>query len=75
MDVVTISPSFQVVIPRAVRERLGLAPGQKVQVLVMDGHIELVPLQPARALRGFLNGIDTTVPRDADRIDRLHRRE
>lgn len=68
MDVVTISPKFQVVIPRAVRERLNLAPGQKVQALVVDDRIELIPLRPARALRGFLKGIDTSVPRDADRL-------
>ena len=68
MDVVTISPKFQVVIPRSVRERLNLSPGQKVQALVYDGRVELIPLRPARALRGFLKGIDTAVPRDADRV-------
>jgi len=67
MNVVTISPKFQVVIPRAIRERLKLAPGQKVQALVHDGRIELIPIVPARELRGFLRGIDTTVDRDDDR--------
>ena len=67
MDVVTISPKFQVVIPRTVRERLNLSPGQKVQALVYEGRVELIPLRPAKALRGFLRGIDTTVPRDPDR--------
>ena len=67
MDVVTISPKFQVVIPRAVRERLNLSPGQKVQAIVHDDRVELIPLRPARALRGFLKGIDTTVARDGDR--------
>jgi AbrB family looped-hinge helix DNA binding protein len=67
VDVVTISPKFQVVIPRTVRERLNLSPGQKVQALVYDGRVELIPLRPAKALRGFLKGIDTTVSRDADR--------
>jgi AbrB family looped-hinge helix DNA binding protein len=67
MDVVTISPKFQVVIPRTVRERLNLSPGQKVQALVYDGRVELIPLRPAKALRGFLKGIDTAVARDADR--------
>jgi AbrB family looped-hinge helix DNA binding protein len=67
MDVVTISPKFQVVIPRTVRERLNLSPGQKVQALVYDGRVELIPLRPAKALRGFLKGIDITVARDADR--------
>ena len=68
MDVVTISPKFQVVIPRSVRERLQLAPGQKVQALVYDDRVELIPLRPAKALRGFLKGLDTTVARDGDRL-------
>ncbi|MEO8624759.1 MAG: AbrB/MazE/SpoVT family DNA-binding domain-containing protein [bacterium] len=67
MDVVTISPKFQVVIPRCFRERLNLGPGQRVQALVYDGRVELIPVRPAKALRGFLKGLDTTVPRDADR--------
>ena len=67
VDVVTISPKFQVVIPRTVRERLNLSPGQKVQALVYDGRVELIPLRPAKALRGFLRGIDTTVARDVGR--------
>lgn len=67
MDVVTISPKFQVVIPRSVRERLNLSPGQRVQALVYDGRVELIPVRPAKALRGFLKGLDTTVQRDADR--------
>jgi AbrB family looped-hinge helix DNA binding protein len=67
METVTISPKFQVVIPKAIRERLGLAPGQKVQAIAYEDRIELIPVQPARRLRGFLKGIDTTVPRDPDR--------
>ena len=67
MDVVTISPKYQVVIPRAIREQLSLAPGQKMQAMIHDGRVELIPVQPAAALRGFLKGIDTTVDRDADR--------
>ncbi|GMW05233.1 MAG: hypothetical protein AMXMBFR8_00300 [Nevskiales bacterium] len=51
------------VIPRAVRARLGLVPGQKVQVVVPDDRIELVPVRPIRRMRGFLKGIDTRVER------------
>lgn len=68
VDVVTVSPKYQVVIPRAVRERLKLLPGQKMQALVYDDRVELIPLRPAAALRGFLKGIDTTILRDVDRI-------
>jgi AbrB family looped-hinge helix DNA binding protein len=66
METVTISPKFQVVIPRVVRESLGIKPGQKVQVIAYDDRIELVPVKPARKMRGFLKGIDTDVPREAD---------
>jgi AbrB family looped-hinge helix DNA binding protein len=67
VTVVTISPKFQVVIPQAIREALGLKPGQKVQALQYEGRIEFIPLKPARALRGFIKGIDTRVVRDRDR--------
>lgn len=67
MDVVTISPKYQLVIPRSARERLQLEPGQKVQALVYGDRVELIPLRTARSLRGFVRGIDTDVDRDADR--------
>ena len=68
MDVVTISPKFQVVIPRNIRERLGLEPGQKVQALAYENRIEFIPVRALKAMRGFLRGIDTTVRRDGDRV-------
>jgi len=68
MDTVTISPKFQVVIPRGIRKSLGLVPGQKVQALVYEDRIELIPLRPIRKMRGFLRGIDTTVPRERARV-------
>jgi AbrB family looped-hinge helix DNA binding protein len=67
METVTISPKFQVVIPKEIRERLKLKPGQKVKAILFDDRIELVPVRPMRAMRGFLKGIDTEVPREDDR--------
>ncbi len=67
MSVVTISPKFQVVIPRHIREALKLEPGQKVEAFEYDGRVEFVPVRPAKALRGFLRGLNTAVPRDRDR--------
>ena len=67
METVTLSPKYQVVIPKAIREKLGLAPGQKIQAILLSGRIELIPVRPARELRGFLKGIDTRVAREADR--------
>ncbi len=68
MTTVTISPKFQVVIPKEIRESLGLRPGQKVQAIEYRGRIELVPVRSASQMRGFLSGIDTTVPREDDRL-------
>jgi AbrB family looped-hinge helix DNA binding protein len=68
MQTVTVSPKFQVVIPRALREALSIRPGQKVQVIQYEGRIELIPLKPAKKMRGFLKGIDTTVEREPDRV-------
>lgn len=68
MSVVTVSPKFQVVIPRAIREAMGLEPGQKVQALHYQNRIEFIPIRSMRAMRGFLKGIDTNVTRDRDRV-------
>lgn len=68
METVTVSPKFQVVIPRSIRESLGIQPGQKVQMIRYGDHIELIPLKPVRESRGFLKGIDTTVQREPDRV-------
>jgi AbrB family looped-hinge helix DNA binding protein len=68
MDAVTISPKFQVVIPKEIREKLQLQPGQKVRAMVYDGRIELIPIKPMKKMRGFLKGIDTALPRDEDRL-------
>jgi len=68
MTTVTISPKYQVVIPKSIRESLGLRPGQKVQAIEYNGRVELVPVRPVQEMRGFLSGIDTTVPREDDRV-------
>jgi AbrB family looped-hinge helix DNA binding protein len=68
MTAVTVSPKYQVVIPKNVRESMGIQPGQKIQMLVYKGRIELIPLQPIEELRGLLKGITTTVEREPDRL-------
>ena len=67
MATVRVSPKFQVVIPRDVRESLGLKPGQSMQVLRYENRIELLMVQKLASLRGFAKGIDTSVPRDEER--------
>ena len=68
MSTVTISTKYQVVIPKRIREALALKPGQKVQALIFDGRIELIPLRELSEMRGFVRGIDTGVAREADRL-------
>ena len=69
MNAVTISSKYQVVIPRRVRERMGLRAGVKLQVISFDDRIELIPIRPMRQMRGFLKGLDGTFERD--RNDRV----
>jgi AbrB family looped-hinge helix DNA binding protein len=68
METVTVSPKFQIVIPKLIRERLGMSPGQKVQAIVHGDRIELIPVRPIKEMRGFLKGIATTVERETDRL-------
>lgn len=68
MQTVTISPKYQVVIPKTVRQALDLRPGQKMQVVEYDGRIELIPERDIKELRGFLRGINTEFKREEDRV-------
>jgi AbrB family looped-hinge helix DNA binding protein len=68
METVTVSPKFQVVIPKEIRESLKLTPGQKIQALLYENRIELIPVRPIKKMRGFLKGIDTTINREPDRL-------
>lgn len=68
MTSVTVSPKYQIVIPKEIRESMGIVPGQKVQITSYQGRIEVIPLKPMKEMRGFLNGIDTTVVREKDRV-------
>lgn len=68
MATVTISPKFQVVIPKDIREKLGLVPGQKVHTIMYNERIELIPLRPMKKMRGYLKGISTEIDRESDRV-------
>lgn len=60
METVTVSPKFQIVIPKAIRDQLGLTPGQKVQAIDYEGRIELIPVRPVKQMRGFPRGLIPT---------------
>ena len=68
MDTVTLSPEFQVVIHKAIREALHLTAGEEFRVLQYAGRVEFIPVRPIREMRGFLRGMDTNIEREADRL-------
>jgi AbrB family looped-hinge helix DNA binding protein len=68
MESVKISPKYQVVIPKKLREALNLSPGQKVQMVAFEDRIEMIPVRKISEMKGFLKGIDTTLERETDRI-------
>jgi AbrB family looped-hinge helix DNA binding protein len=68
MSSVKISPKYQVVIPRKVRDSMQLKPGQKVQVILYGNRIELIPERSLSEMRGFLKGINTRIKREEDRV-------
>lgn len=68
MDIVTVSPKYQVVIPKKARQLLDIKVGQKIHVLVFEDRLELIPLGSIQEARGFLKGIDTSIEREPDRL-------
>lgn len=68
MSIVTVSPKFQIVIPKEIRRVLKLRPGQRAEVFVdaARGRIEVVPRRPMREFRGLLKGIDRSFDRDRE---------
>jgi AbrB family looped-hinge helix DNA binding protein len=69
METVTLSTKYQLVIPRRIRERMGLVPGTKLTVLEKGGVVYLVPERPIRSRRGLVRG---TSPRGLrEKKDRL----
>ena len=67
MTTVTVSSKYQIVIPRDLRDALGIRPGERLHALRYRGHIALVPVKTMKSIRGFLKGIATDIPRDSDR--------
>lgn len=68
MEAVKISPKYQVVIPKKIRESLQLKPGQQMQVIEYGNRVELIPTKSVKSMRGFLKDINTEFTREGDRV-------
>lgn len=68
MKTITVSPKYQIVIPKEIRKGLKLKPGQKLQVVQVEDRIEYIPLKDIKDARGFLKGMDTEILREEDRL-------
>jgi bifunctional DNA-binding transcriptional regulator/antitoxin component of YhaV-PrlF toxin-antitoxin module len=68
MEPVTVSDQYEVNLPAEVVEALRVYPGQQLHVLALEGRIVMIPAVSSQDVRGFLEGIDTTIERDPDRV-------
>lgn len=69
MKPITVSPRFQIVLPKKVREQMDIKAGQKMHVIAYDNIITLIPARSIQEARGSLKNINTVVVRDdVDRI-------
>ena len=68
METVKLSPKYQIVIPKKIRESMGLQPGQRLQVMEYDGRIQIIPVRPIKQMRGAFKGMNTDVEREPDRF-------
>jgi AbrB family looped-hinge helix DNA binding protein len=68
MTTVTVSPKYQVVIPKEIRQKLKLKPGQKLQIVQLGDRIEFLLLKDIKDSRGFLKGINTEIEREGNRL-------
>lgn len=66
---VILSPKFQIVIPKKMRESLKLKAGMKIDLIVFKGNIVAVPVKSAKEMMGKFKGMDTSNIREKkDRI-------
>jgi AbrB family looped-hinge helix DNA binding protein len=69
MTTITVSPKYQIVIPKEVRESVKIKSGMKIVMVPYGTRIELIPLKSISMLKGTLKGMDTSDIREKkDRI-------
>lgn len=68
MNTVTVSSKYQVVIPKEIREDVGLKVGTVMEVITYGTRIEFIPIQPIKNLKGIFKGLNTDIDREEDRL-------
>jgi AbrB family looped-hinge helix DNA binding protein len=70
MEAVTISSKYQVVIPKDVRKKFNLKPGQKIAFIPFNGTLRVVIVPPIEEAYGMLAGMDTDDIREEEDEER-----
>jgi len=68
-----VGPKGQVVLPKALRDRLGIAPGDEVDFTLEDNGVRVEPVRDQPSLRGTLAGLGLTEELEADHRAELDR--
>lgn len=64
IETTTVSTKYQVVIPREIREKFHIKPGQRIKFICYDNDIHIVIVPDIKNARGYLKGIDSNIERD-----------
>ncbi len=70
MTYTSISSKYQVVIPKEIRQRIAVKPGQKLIIYERGGVIHLVPDVPLKKLKGLHKGLSLDLKDLRDKTDR-----
>ena len=68
METVTVSPKYQIVIPKSIREQMGIKPGEQLDVVYYNGTVRLIRVPTIEEMRGAFPDIDTHIDREPDRF-------
>ncbi len=66
MRAVTISPKYQIAIPKQIREKHNIKPGERFILVSVGDRIELVPERKMEDLQGVLAGMDADPRREKE---------
>jgi len=68
MSKAVVSSKYQIVIPKNIREDIGLKIGTTLEIITYGNRIELIPIGPITNLKGYIKGINTDIDREDDRL-------